>query len=180
MTKKSGPPAIVEEASISTISPETILQSDSLKPVVEQIRNLILQAVETSDQVQVSSRKQLQKIVIALAQSLRIAMEYVELVDSYKEFKKPSQDPEPTQRQAARSVGDAGEMGWQKYKKYMTAKMIALNIVRVVFLSLDIALPLFSTAWLVFRFTGYTMADSLEHYAQDLNEPTARRCCVVV
>jgi hypothetical protein len=62
----------------------------------------------------------------------------------------------------------------------MTVKMIALNIVRVVFISMEIAMPLFSTAWLVFRFTGYKMADSLDTYARDLDAPAKNACCTLV
>lgn len=62
-------------------------------------------------------------------------------------------------------------------KDKLDSKMVAINIVRVVCITLELTCPAFSTAWLIFRLSGFYMADQLEHLADSIE--TRRACCTI-
>jgi hypothetical protein len=66
---------------------------------------------------------------------------------------------------------------WQQWKSKFSVRLLALNIVRITCLTLNITSPLFSAAWVAFRFTGYKVANKMDEAAESLE--TKRSCCTI-
>ncbi len=85
---------------------------------------------------------------MAMSRAVRQAMEMVDLIETGDRGRSR---PEPRQRGLKSAM--------TRFKDGMSSKMIALNIVRLVCITLEFTCPAFSTAWLIFRLSGCFVAD---------------------
>lgn len=128
-----------------------------------------MEAVQTSEGVNDNARRQLQKAVMALSKALRQAMEMVEIIEMGDRNRIPKEE-------TPRAKGMRGTL--RSWKEKVDKRMIAINIVRLVCITLELTVPIFSTAWLIFRLSGFYMADQMESYARSIEEK--KSCCVIV
>lgn len=106
--------------------------------------------------------------VIALSKALKMIMEMVEVIELGNRSRL---EEKPT----AKARGFKQKMS--RLRESLSVKMVSINILRVVLITLEITFPVFSTAWLIFRVSGFYVAEQLDELAETLE--TRRSCCVV-